>query len=69
MSYDAWLTFNREAEEGERRAEAEAGAWDEHCFLHPALTPAASDPAHPLHAEEYEPWLATYWESLHDGEI
>jgi hypothetical protein len=69
MSYDSWLTFNREAEEAEHRVEAEAGAWEEHCFLHPTLEPEASDPVHPLHAEQYEPWLASWWESLHEREI
>lgn len=67
--FDAWLTTDRDREEAEVRAEMEAGAWDDHCFLHPELDPAASDPQHPLHAEQYEPWLAGYWESIHEGEM
>lgn len=65
-NYDAWLTTDRTAEEALRRVNTEAAAWEEHCFLHPDLDEGAMDPQHPLHAEQYEPWLASYWELIHE---
>lgn len=68
-NFDAWLTTDRDDEEAEERAAAEAQAWDDHCFLFPELDSDAADPQHPMHAEQYEPWLAGYWESIHEMEI